>query len=519
MIDARERDERGNPLREGLAQERGPGPCRLVIFGATGDLTRRKLSPAMYQLARGGWLPADFRFIGFSRRDRSDDDFRAMTREAVDAHSRTGVVDDDVWARLEPNLHYVAGQFDDPAGYRKLGEVLDRIDRDSGVEATRVFYLATPPSWYAGIAGRLAEAGLTRPQERAGGPRLIVEKPFGRDLGTARSLNRLLLSHFTEDRLYRIDHYLGKETVQNILVLRFANGIFEPLWNRQNVDHVQITVSEEIGIEGRGSYFEEAGAIRDMVQNHLLQLLCLVAMEPPSRWDPDAVRNEKVKVLQSILPLTEESASRDAVCGQYTSGWFRGETVPGYREEPGVAPGSQVDTYVALMLRIDNWRWHGVPFYLRCGKRLPKRSTQISVHFRDAPQVLFGGRRGEPDEYGNILVLRIQPDEGLTLRVRSKLPGPQIRLHPVLMDFRYGAAFGTEPAEAYERLLLDAMIGDPTLFTRNDEVELAWNVIDPVLQAWGDPSSAPVHPYAPGTWGPDAGDRLPAREGHEWRRL
>ncbi len=509
---------RVNPLREGLSLPRTPDPCRLVIFGATGDLTRRKLMPALYELARDGWLPGDFTLIGFSRRDRSDEEFRRMMREAVEEHGAPGGLEPEVWEGLESSIHYVRGTFDDPAGYADLAGRLAEIDRRRGGSAVRIFYLATPPSWYPVLAARLDETGLTKPQSGLDGPRLVIEKPFGRDLPSARALNRQLLERFEERRLYRIDHYLGKETVQNILVLRFANSVFEPLWNRKEIDNVQITVAEEIGIEGRGSYYEETGALRDMFQNHLLQLLCLTAMEPPSSLDADAVRDEKVKVLRSIRPLPAETVPERVVRAQYTAGRVRGREIPGYREERGVDPSSTVETFVAMRLEIDNWRWHRVPFYLRCGKRMPKRSTQISIHFRDAPGFLFPDRGREPPPEGNLLVLRIQPDEGATLRIRAKLPGPQTRVHPVLMDFGYGTAFGSEPPGAYERLLLDAMIGDTTLFTRNDEVELAWSLMDPILESWrAGTDGGPVF-YAPGTWGPAEADALPARDGRSWRR-
>ncbi len=506
--------ETRNPFREGLFQRRPPDPCAMAIFGATGDLTRRKLVPALFSLASEGQLPPGFSVVGCARREKSNEAFRAEMLDAVNQFSRSRPVDSQTWDEFARGLFYVRGEFGDVDAYRRLAAFLKELDGERRTGGRYLYYLSTPPSQTSEILANLGRAGLNR---TSGWSRVVIEKPFGHDLETARALNREALEVFDEDQVFRIDHYLGKETVQNILVLRFANGIFEPLWNFKYVDNVQISVAESIGIEGRGAYFEEAGILRDVVQNHVLQLLCLTAMEPPVAFDANAVRDEKLKVLQALRPLDPEDVAGHVVRGQYGPGELAGVKVPGYRQEPGVAPDSTVETYAALRVFIDNWRWAGVPFYLRAGKRLPKRSTEIAIAFRAVPHVLFKGMAATDER--NELVLRIQPDEGVSLQFGSKVPGPAIRVQPVVMDFRYGSAFVLEPPEAYERLLLDAMVGDSTLFTRHDEVEQAWTFVQPILDAWreGPPPSSPN--YAAGDWGPKGADTLLESEGRRWRRL
>lgn len=499
-----------NPLRAGLRIGRTPEPCTMVIFGASGDLTSRKLVPALYNLARERRLPGGFSVVGFARRDWTDETFRELLREAVNANSRSGAVDLDLWASFAQGIQYHRGSFDDADAYTRLAERLAAIDAERGTGGNRVFYLATPPEAYPTIIAQLGAHGLAHSH---GWTRIIIEKPFGHDLNSAQALNTEVLSVFSEDQVYRIDHYLGKETVQNILIFRFANGIFEPIWNRRHIDHVQITVAETIGVEDRGGYYDTSGALRDMIQNHLMQLLCLVAMEPPAVYDADAVRDEKVKVLRTIRPLSVN----DTVRGQYGPGSANGRPVQGYQEEKGVSPTSQTETYVALKLFIDNWRWAGVPFYLRSGKRLPRRVSEIAIQFKAAPTMIFADTPLN-DLEPNVLAMKIQPDEGISLKFSSKVPGqPQIR--PVTMDFRYGASFGVTSPEAYERLLLDCMLGDGTLFTRRDEVETSWALLTPILQAWAEGSPQPFPNYEAGSWGPAAADEFIARDGRFWRRL
>jgi glucose-6-phosphate 1-dehydrogenase len=503
-----------NPFRAGLRLARTPEACAVVVFGATGDLTARKLIPALYNLARERLLPGGFSVVGFARRDWSDEQFRAAMRDAVVKFSREPL-QEDIWDAFARELHYVSSDFADAAGYARLGERLAKQDRSHGASGNRLFYLATPPPAYATIAQRLGEAGLVHGGTDGGWTRLVVEKPFGRDLTSARRLNQDLGLVFRERQIYRIDHYLGKETVQNILVFRFGNGIFEPIWNRRYVDNVQVSVAETVGVEGRGSYYEEAGALRDMVQNHLLQVLSLIAMEPVASFRGDAVRDEKAKVFQAIVPIGEPS--RDTVRAQYTAGAILGQEAPAYRGEDGVAPDSTTETFAALKLAIENWRWAGVPFYLRVGKRLPKRATEVAITFKTAPLQLFremGGDNPTP----NLLVLRIQPDEGISLRFGAKVPGTRSDVRPVNMDFRYGSSFGVEAPEAYERLLLDAMLGDSTLFTRWDGVESAWELLTPVLEAWAAGES-PLESYEAGSWGPDGARDLIERDGREWHRM
>jgi glucose-6-phosphate 1-dehydrogenase len=509
-----------NPLRQGLRSTRALQPCTMIIFGATGDLTHRKLLPALYNLAIEQPLPPQFTVVGVARRPFSDDEFRKQALDSVNTFSRRRPVNQQVWDTFSNGLFYCQSEFDDPEGYARLGALLDKLDQERGTQGNRMFYLATPPSFYGDIAGRLSASGVAKRGSEGGASgwsRIVVEKPFGRDLESATTLNAQLNTGFKENQIYRIDHYLGKETVQNIMVLRFGNGIFEPIWNRRYIDHVQITVAESIGIEGRGDYYEQAGAIRDMVQNHMMQLLTLTAMEPPASFGANAVRDEKVKVLRAIPLLGESEISADTVRGQYGMGLVGGESVLGYRQEKRVAPQSQTETFVAAKLLIENWRWAGVPFYLRTGKRLPKRVTEIAIEFKRPPYLLFRGS-GADGLAPNILSMRIQPNEGISLQVSAKVPGQEMRLRTVNLDFLYGSSFGVEPPEAYERLLLDAMIGDSTLFTRIDETEVAWSLIDTILHDWGD-TNMPLARYEPGTWGPKEADTLIERDGRTWRRL
>jgi glucose-6-phosphate 1-dehydrogenase len=498
-----------NPLREGLEQERVPEPSCLVIFGASGDLTQRKLIPALYSLAHDGLLPAGQAIVGFARAEMTDEEFRTAMREACDQHARTRPVDETVWDSFARGLFYVSGDFGDADAYRLLCDRLHELDAARGTGGRRVYYLAIPPQLFGPVSHRLGEAGMVGDPEQNGPyTRVIVEKPFGRDLHSARELNRIAVGTFRERQVFRIDHYLGKETVQNLLVLRFANGIFEPFWNRQYVDHVQLTVAESIGVEKRGGYFDTAGITRDIIQNHLLQLLALVAMEPPVAFEANAVRDEKVKVLTALRPIDH------AVRGQYVEGSVGGEPAPAYRNEEKVPRDSRTETYAALEVYVDNWRWAGVPFYMRAGKRMPKRVTDVSIHFRPAPHPLFGGMGVTTQP--NVLAIRIQPDEGISLKFDSKLPGPTVRTAPVTMEFRYATSFGAEPPEAYERLLLETMLGDATLFARRDEIETAWKWLDPLLGTWA--AEGEPEPYAAGSWGPEAADTLLERKGRRWRR-
>jgi glucose-6-phosphate 1-dehydrogenase len=497
------------PLTEPIRLAGTPDPCVMVIFGASGDLTKRKLLPAVYTLYREHLVPPNFSVVGFSRSEMADDDFRSRMRDAVKEFS--GSVDTASWNKFAEGLRYISAQPHHPDEYRKLAAVLAQLDRERGTGGNRVYYLAVPPSSFMPIVRNLQSAGLARSER--GSVRLIIEKPFGHDLESAMALNRDLSEVFHEAQIYRIDHYLGKETVQNLLVFRFANGIFEPIWNRRYVDHVQITAAETLGVENRASYYEEAGALRDMVQNHMLQLLSMTAMEPPASFDADSVRLEKLKVLQALRPVCSEETPHCAVRGQYGPGWIQGEKVVGYRQEPGVDPNSSVETFSALKLHIENWRWAGVPFYLRAGKRLARHATEIAVQFKQPPLRLFEGTRSLPP---NLIAVRIQPDEGIGLRFSAKQPGPAMHVSDVNMDFRYSSSFGMASANAYERLLLDCMLGDATLFASSKFVELGWSLVTPILEAWKKHPAPDFPNYAAGTWGPAAADRL-MDYGHAWR--
>jgi glucose-6-phosphate 1-dehydrogenase len=488
-------------------------PFALVIFGASGDLTRRKLVPALWSLYAARTLPEPFIILGTARTEVTDEAFRDQMREAVAAFARVKIPSSLVWERFAQNLFYVAGDPGQPDLYPRLRQRLEELERTRGGPTNRVFYAATPPSLYDDIAQHLGEAGLAHAPN--GWTRVVMEKPFGRDFESARALNRQLTSVFQEEQIYRIDHYLGKETVQNILVFRFANGIFEPLWNRNHVAEVQMTVAETIGVEGRGSYYEEAGALRDMIQNHMLQLLCLIAMEPPVTFDAAPVRDEKNKVLQALRPIDPAKVDDVALRAQYAAGFAGGRVVPGYREEKGVKRDSTTETYAALRLQLDNWRWAGVPFYLRTGKRLAKRVSEIAIRFHRTPHMIFR-RRGDTGLIPNVLLIRIQPDEGISLTVAAKEPGPDLKLGPVGLDFKYNEVFGGEPPEAYERLLLDVIHGDPTLYARGDWVERAWELLQPVITAWSlTPAGLPA--YEAGAWGPAEADAFIARDGGAWR--
>jgi glucose-6-phosphate 1-dehydrogenase len=499
-------------------------PCAMVIFGSSGDLTKRLLIPALYNLAKAGRLSDKFALIGVDRTDRSHEEFRAYLAEGVRSFvsdTATGPVtapfDARAWEFLAARMTHLKGDVTDPDMYSRLGEALKEAEREHGTAGNVVFYLAVAASLFGPVVERLAAAGLTAEADQSW-RRVIIEKPFGHDLDSARALDARLAKVLSEHQIYRMDHFLGKETVQNILVLRFANGIFEPMWNRDHIDHVQITVAETVGVERRAGFYEETGALRDMVPNHVFQLLSLTAMEPPNSFGADAVRTEKDKVLEAVLPLDDNDVRRNVVRGQYTAGVVRGQPMKAYREEEGVAPDSMTETYVALRLGIDNWRWGGVPFYMHTGKALTRRTTEIAIQFKRVPFALF---RDTPVEAltPNVLALQIQPDEGISLQFGAKRPGPDIHLGAVRMDFRYRDYFNTEPSTGYETLVYDCMIGDQMLFQRADSVECGWAVVQPILDMWRSDKTVPLEFYTAGTAGPDAAEQLLWRSGRQWRPI
>jgi len=489
-------------------------PCAIVMFGASGDLARRKLLPALYDLALHGCLAPRFCLVGFARTEMSDDEFRDAAGEFLPKEEKAGA-NSGVRDEFLKQLQYFSGKYDDAEAYRRLGQRLEELDREIELGGNRLFYLATPPDVYPKVIEQLAKAGLARPKSGKSWTRVIIEKPFGHDKASAHELNEKVLSVFEESQVYRIDHYLGKETVQNLLVLRFGNGIFEPLWNRNYIDSVQITAAESLGVERRAAFYESAGALRDMIQSHVLQLTSLIAMEAPAAFDATSVRNEKIKVLQSIRPFTRDTIWKSVVRGQYGPGTIDGKAVPGYRQEPGVKPDSATETFAALKLHVDNWRWSGVPFYLRTGKRLKRGSTEVAIQFRQAPHMVFRDENVE----SNSLILNLQPDEGISLSFGAKAPGAQMQIRPVTMDFEYREAFGGVTREAYATLLNDCIRGDATLFDRADSVEAAWALVDPILEAWRSASAPPFPNYPAGSEGPRAADDLTTSEGRHWRSL
>jgi len=495
--------------------ERTAEPCVVLIFGATGDLTRRKLLPALYRLSQQRLVPAEFAILGTARHTLDDEEFRQLMKQAIVEFGPDDELDESIWESFAKRLFYLGGDFNDSALYQTLKNRLTEIDSEFETRGNRIFYLATAPDYFGLVARQLGEAKLAKPA-KGSWTRIIVEKPFGHDLESARALNRELAKVFDEKQVYRIDHYLGKETVQNLLAFRFANSIFEPLWNRQYIDHIQITNAEALGVEGRGTYYEHAGALRDMIQNHVFQVTSLIAMEPPASLAANSVRDEKAKAMQSVRALPLETIETVALRGQYGPGKVLGDTVAGYREEPGVDPRSSTETFAALKLYFDNWRWAGVPFYLRSGKRLQKHVTEIAIEFKEVPHRLFTD--SDAPLQPNILIIRIQPNEGITLRFGAKLPGQAMRIRPVNMDFRYGSSFGMKPPEAYERLLLDCMFGDSTLYARRDMVERGWEIVAPILEAWKKPAEDFPN-YEAGSWGPATADELIEQDGRKWRKL
>ena len=505
--------ERSNPLRDPRDRRlpRVPEPCALVVFGVTGDLARKKLMPAIYDLANRGLLPADFALLGFARRDWGDGDFAALAKKAAKTHARTQW-NDDVWRRLNENLQFVPGSFDDDQAFDTLAETLDNLRNTHGIKGNAAFYLSIPPAMFPVVLKQMERTGMASNARSGGWRRVVVEKPFGHNLESARELNELVDSVFTANDVFRIDHYLGKETVQNLMALRFANQLFEPLWNSHFVDSVQITMAEDVGIGGRAAFYDATGAARDVLQNHLLQLLALTAMEEPVEFAAEEIRTEKIKVLRAVSLPPDLDAG--AIRGQYDQGWLAGERAKAYRDEDGIPPDSKTETYAAVRLGVETRRWAGVPFYMRTGKRLPRRVTEIGVLFKKAPHLPFS--RTDTQELGhNQLVIRVQPDEGVTLKFGSKVPGSSMEVRDVAMDFLYGEAFTESSPEAYERLILDVLIGDATLFPRNDEVEASWKVIDPLEEFWA--GKAP-YLYRAGEWGPKEADEMLARDDREWRR-
>jgi len=498
-----------------------PEPCTVVIFGATGDLTQRKLLPTLAHLLHDHPLPEGFSVVAFARRPMNDEQWRGMALDSINKYMPDNdKLDREAQHDFAQRMYYCQSDFNDREGYQKLADILERLDREKGTEGNRMYYLATPPILDSEIIFQLGGAGLARPAagqygDQESWTRIVIEKPFGRDLASAQKLNREIARVFHESQTYRIDHYMGKETVQNLLAFRFANGIFEPLWNQKYIDHVQIVVAESLGIGSRAEYYEEAGAIRDMVQNHIMQVLCLTTMEAPVAFDADAIRDEKVKVLRAVPLLSPEDVAKRTIRGQYTAGVINGQPQVSYKEEKGVSPASQTETYVALKLFIENWRWAEVPFYIRTGKALPKRSTEVTIQFKRVPHMLY-----KPAEtkglVPNRLTIRIQPDEGISLKFAAKVPGAARHLNDVDMNFSYSEAFGIESPDAYERLIADCMVGDSTLFIRRDEVETSWRIVDSIINAWKNMPESAVHPYQAGTWGPPEADALIQNDGREW---
>ncbi|GAB3766473.1 glucose-6-phosphate 1-dehydrogenase [Nocardioides ginsengisegetis] len=502
-----------NPLRDPQDRRlpRIAGPCGMVLFGVTGDLSRKKVMPAIYDLANRGLLPPGFSLVGFARRDWANQDFAQIVHDSVKAHARTEFRE-EVWKQLAEGFRFVSGDFDDDRAFETLRRTIEELDEVRGTGGNHAFYLAIPPAFFGNVVGQLQEHGLADPEEGSW-RRVVVEKPFGHDLESARELNGILDGVFPPGSIFRIDHYLGKETVQNILAMRFANAMFEPLWNNNYVDHVQITMAEDIGIGGRAGYYDGIGAARDVIQNHLLQLMCLVAMEEPTSFDAESLRIEKQKVLKSIaLPRRLDLATAR---GQYAEGWQGGEKVVGFLEEEGIRKTSTTETFAAVRLDVDTRRWAGVPFYLRTGKRLGRRVTEVAVVFKQAPHLPFSESSTEELTH-NALVIRVQPDEGMTIRFGSKVPGTAMEIRDVNMDFAYGGSFTEESPEAYERLILDVLLGDPPLFPRHEEVELSWKILDPILEAWAKKGKPDA--YESGTWGPASADKMLARDGRVWRR-
>jgi glucose-6-phosphate 1-dehydrogenase len=509
-------DHERHPFLHGFSKHRGAPPTVVVIFGASGDLTSRKLIPAIYNLELDGLLPADFVLIGYGRTPATDEEFRKDAAAAVKEFSRRELRD-DVWPQLAQRTFYVSGGYDEPVAFRRLAARLRELEEEVGHELQSLFYISTPPSVFVPIIENLGSSGLAA--RYLGQPhqsKIVIEKPFGRDLASARELNRALASVFTESQVFRMDHYLGKETVQDLLVQRFANAIFEPLWNRNFVDHVQITVAEEVGVGSRAGYYEQSGALRDMIQNHTMQLVALTAMEPPVSLAAEAIRDEKVKLLQAIQPLRLDGPSSDVARAHYVGGFLAGKPVHGYTTEKDVGANSATETYAALRLNINNWRWHGVPFYIRSGKRMARRVTEIAIRFKRAPGSIFA----ESERFqlaANTLAFQIQPDEGMSMILNAKIPGLETRTQPVKMNFKYATTFGSNTPEAYERLVLDAIIGDGTLFIRGDETERSWELMTPILEHWKMPGSAGLDTYTAGSWGPKSAGELLAVNGHIWR--
>ncbi len=507
-----------HPFLQGLSKHRGAPPTIIVIFGASGDLTARKLLPAIYNLEVDNLLPPDFFLIGFGRKPLSDDDFRSFAQENVAQHSRRDL-EDPIWERLGSRIMYHSGNYDDLEAYKAFAERVDKMEDEVGRQFQLLFYVSTPPTVFQPILENLGHSGLSRRHHGSAlMSKVVLEKPFGRDLDSARELNGILCDQFDESQVYRIDHYLGKETVQDLLVQRFANSIFEPIWNYHYVDHIQITVAEALGVGSRAGYYNQSGALRDMIQNHTMQLLSLIAMEPPVSNDPEDIRNEKVKLLKAIQPVRLDEEQNDVVRAQYTEGLIGGEKVPGFLQEQDIPQDSSTETYAAIRLSIDNWRWNGVPFYLRSGKRMARRVTEIAVQFKNPPGNLFS----DSDKFhlaGNSFVMQIQPDEGATLLLNSKIPGLENRIQPVKMHFRYATTYGSNTPEAYERLILDAMIGDSTLFIRGDEAEASWKLYTPILDHWQASGNKGVETYAAGSWGPTAADKLLWGSKQEWRKI